>query len=318
MDRRLLLKASLGLSLAPHIAQAQNLEGPPAQLISWPKMTSQYVAPHDVLIWLPHNYETRTKPLASLYVMDGQNGFSPSPYSGSDWGLAQTIPRLVAEGKIKDMIIIAISSGADRNAEYMPQKIVSVLPETYQDKARHFNATAPQTKYPISDAFLHFLITELKPKIETSFKVSTLPQDTAIIGASMGAEIALYAHGEYPDHFGASASLSMPWVVFDLAKDKGEIEANARILAAAYGAWLGSCPLSLSKDQSPHRLYMDQGTVGLDEQFTPYLDAMRPILAQTGWHDGRDLEIEIIAGGQHSEKDWKARLGPIMGFILPA
>src|SRR6185312_6614707 len=284
-------------------------------LIHYPQVASAFVRPRDVVVWLPDGYDPKGKPYPVVYMMDGQNLFEPSPYSGADWGVAEVLPRLIAERKVPAAIVVGVYSTADRNPEYMPQKVYDLLPPDYQAKVRAFEDGKP----PVSDAYLKFLVGELKPMIDKTYNTMRGPEGASIIGSSMGADIALYAQGQYPRVFGASASVSMPWVLGDLAKDPAVAAADARVIAAAWKAWLEQSGMT----PGPNRVYSDQGTVELDGLFTPYMQAAVPMFA--GWGPVPDVSgtkqiptfaDPVFPGARHSETDWRKRLDVPMTFVL--
>jgi len=268
------------------------------------QVTSAFVRPRDVVVWLPDDYDPKGKPYPVIYMMDGQNLFEPSPYSGADWGVAEVLPRLAAAHEAPEAIVVGVYSTPDRNPEYMPQKVYDRLPPDYQAKVRAFEDGKP----PIADAYLKFLVAELKPMIDRTYHTIPGPEGTSIMGSSMGADIALYAQGEYPKVFGASASLSMPWVLGDLSRDPVVAAADARVIAAAWKSWFGQSGMR----PGPNRVYSDQGTVELDGLFTPYEEAAVPMFA--GW--GRAFADPIYPGARHSETDWRRRLDVPIRFVL--
>lgn len=273
-------------------------------LIHYPQVPSAFVRPRDVVVWLPDGYDPKGRPYPVVYMMDGQNLFEPSPYSGADWGVAEVLPRMVAEKKVPAAIVVGVYSTPDRNPEYMPQKVYDLLPADYQAKVRAFEDGKP----PVSDAYLKFLVTELKPMIDKTYHTIPGPEGTSIVGSSMGADIALYAQGQYPHVFGASASVSMPWVMGDLARDPAVAAADAKVIAAAWKAWFEQSGMT----PGPNRVYSDQGTVELDGLFTPYMQAAVPMFA--GW--GKAFADPVYPGAKHSETDWRKRLDVPMTFVL--
>jgi enterochelin esterase-like enzyme len=272
-------------------------------LIHYPQVTSAFVRPRDVVVWLPDAYDPKVA-YPVVYMMDGQNLFEPSSYSGADWGVAEVLPRLAAARKVPEAVVVGVYSTVDRNPEYMPQKVYDRLAPDYQAKVRAFE----EGKAPISDAYLKFLVTELKPMIDKTYHTIPGPEGTSIMGSSMGADIALYAQGEYPKVFGASASLSMPWVLGDLSKDPVVAATDARVIAAAWKSWFDQTGMR----PGPNRVYSDQGTVELDGLFTPYEQAAVPMFA--GW--GKAFAAPIYPGARHSETDWRKRLDVPMTFVL--
>lgn len=275
-------------------------------LITLPQVTSKFVIPRDVTVWLPADYDP-AKAYKTLYMMDGQNLFSPSPYSGADWGVAEALPKLIAEGKAPPAIIIGIDNIPERTREYMPQKVYDHMPPEYQARIRAFE----DGKVPDADNFLKFVVTELKPMIDKTYHAAPGPENTSIMGSSMGAHISLYAQGEYPEIFGASASLSMPWLMADPAKDAAAIEVDSATVAAGWQTWLKTTKLAPGRN----RIYSDQGTVGLDGLFTPYEEKAVAAFRANGW-TGDDFRAPLYEGAEHSEKDWRRRVDIPLVFLL--
>ncbi|HNG95242.1 MAG TPA: alpha/beta hydrolase-fold protein, partial [Acidobacteriota bacterium] len=88
------------------------------------QFSSKLIDPRDVDVWLPPGYETDThKRYPVLYMHDGQNIFDPkTSYGGVDWGVDETMDRLIREKKIRPAIVVGIWNSPKRYAEYMPQK----------------------------------------------------------------------------------------------------------------------------------------------------------------------------------------------------
>jgi predicted alpha/beta superfamily hydrolase len=58
---------------------------------------------------------------------------------------------------------------------------------------------------PQADHYLKFVVTELKPFIDSHFSTKKGRKHTFIAGSSMGGLISLYAICEYPNTFGGAA-----------------------------------------------------------------------------------------------------------------
>ncbi len=181
------------------------------------------------------------------------------------------------------------------------------MPPAYQARIRAFEDGA----VPASDDFLKFLVTELKPFIDTTYATVRGPEGTSIMGSSMGAHIALYAQGEYPDVFGASASLSMPWLMASWAKDPAGIAADRTTVTNGWRAWLDTTRLQPGRN----RIYTDQGTVGLDGEFTPYSESATTLLLNRGWRPDTFVS-RVFPGAEHSEKDWRKRVTIPLEFLM--
>ena len=66
-----------------------------------------------------------------------------------------------------------------------------------------------------SDAFLKFIVEELKPFVDNNYKTQKNRQSTYLAGSSMGGLISAYAICEYPEIFGGAACLSTHWPALD-------------------------------------------------------------------------------------------------------
>ena len=62
--------------------------------------------------------------------------------------------------------------------------------------------------YTMSDTFVTFLIEEVRAKLLKKYRLKKEPEQTAIMGASLGALIATYASYTHPDVFGLCAAQS--------------------------------------------------------------------------------------------------------------
>ena len=277
-------------------------------LVHYRDVSSSFVKPRDVVVWLPAGYDPGA-PLRYrvIYMMDGQNLFEPSQYSGADWGVADTLPRLFRDQNVPPAIVVGVYNTDERTREYTPQKVYSKTPLDYQRRVEAFGGGVPK-----SDAYLKFLVCELKPFIDKTYATMKGPEATSIVGSSSGAYFALYAQGEYPDVFGASASLSMPWLMASPAKTSSEIAADTSLVAKAWQAWLETTHMT----PGHNRIYTDQGTVGLDALFTPYEAASVASFQQAGWTDEANFAAPVYVGADHSEKDWRKRLDVPLVFIL--
>ena len=259
-------------------------------------VASRHVAARNVDVWLPPGYEAAPATrYPVLYVHDGQNVFDArTSFGGEEWGLDEAMARLAADGRIREALVVAIWNSPRRFAEYMPQKPAAT------PRGRKALAEAPPgfDDEPISDAYLRFLVGELKPAIDARFRTRPGREDTSIMGSSMGGLISLYAVLEYPDVFGAAACLSTHWPAGD-----GLVVDYARAALPHAGR---------------HRFYFDFGTLGLDASYEPYQARMDEVMRSAGYTPGRDWVTRKFEGADHNERSWRARLDVPLVFLLGA
>lgn len=284
-------------------AQAQDQ----GRLDHYPAMTSAFVKARDVNVWLPQGYDPNGEPLAVIYMNDGENLFEKGhSFSGHTWEVIPTLSRLIAERRIPPVIVVGIASTNLRNQEYLPKKIVEQLPAREQALIAE-GAGGP----PLSDEYLKFIVTELKPFIDKTYHSQTDAAHTFIIGSSMGGLIALYAHGEYPDVFSGSASLSTHWLLRVGEWFRPSDEVYEPLIRKAFAEYLKATKLR----PEGHKIYVDHGTLSLDAQYGPYAKGFDATMAAQGWDDHHYMSL-VFEGDDHSETSWARRLDVPIAFLL--
>lgn len=271
---------------APAITATGTVQG-------WQDLPSRHVAARTVDVWLPPSYgrdPSRRYPV--LYMHDGQNLFDPAlSYTGVDWDVDGAMTRLIAEGAVREAIVVGIWNTPLRFPEYMPRKPMETA--TPAQLATLGGATAADTR---SDAYLRFLVEELKPFVDATYRTRPGRDDTFVMGSSMGGLISLYALAEYPRVFGGVGAVSTHWPAAD----------------GAVADWLAThLPRA-----GAHRLYFDFGTATLDAQYPPYQARMDAALPSLGYVAGRDWLTRRFDGAEHNEAAWKARLEVPLRFLL--
>ena len=190
------------------------------------------------------------------------------------------------------------NAGPLRHSEYYPEKF---LPGVAEPLRSEFVARALAGQ-PRADAYLRFLVEELKPDIDARYATLPGPEGTAVMGSSMGGLISLYALCEYPQVFGAAAALSTHWV--------GSFEANAALPLAAFNYLRDHLP-----DPATHRLYMDHGTAELDALYGPAQTFVDQLLRDRGFAAPR-FDSRVFEGAGHNERAWAERLDIPLTHVL--
>jgi len=256
---------------------------------------SRLIPARHLEIWLPPSYDTAPeKRYPVLYMHDGQNLFDPtqSQYSQTDWGMDEAMTRLISEGQVREAIIVGNWSTENRFNEYMPQKAVS--PENldrYKADFESFDSDAI-----ISDLYLKFLVTELKPYIDSNYRTRTDRQNTFVMGSSMGGLISAYAITEYPEIFGGAGCVSTHFPLGD-------------------GAIVEYLSNKLP-DPSTHKIYWDYGTETLDHNYEAYQKLMDSHGYAAGYVEGENWMSRKFEGHEHSERAWRARVHIPLIFLL--
>lgn len=223
----------------------------------------------DIIVWLPIGYNPQKNPNKKypvLYMHDGQNIMDPkTAYVGKDWRVDETVMKLIRQKKIKEIIVVGIYNTPDRLDEY-----------SWTEKGRNY---------------LKFIVTELKPFIDSNYKTLSDKDNTAVMGSSMGGLISFYAAWHYPDIFSMAACMSSS---FYYNNDK-----SLKLVQSYRG----------KKKQV--KFYIDHGEDGLIRG-----QKMFCLLSQKGYVLGQDIDYFYAPGAEHNEKEWAARLErPLLFFF---
>lgn len=254
---------------------------------------SRNISPRQVEIWLPPGYgRDTTARYPVIYLQDGQNVFDPATsFGGVDWGIDETMTRLITERQVRPAILVAVWNSSRRSQEYMGAKALAPDDSVFSMGSER----PPVTGRPLSDGYLRFLITELKPYVDRTFRTRTGRDDTMLMGSSMGGIISLYAMAEYPDVFGGIAALSTHWPAGD-------------------GAMLDYLEKRLP-DPTTHRVYMDRGTTTLDATYGDY-QTRADALFRTKGYTGAAVLSRVFEGADHTERAWRQRVEIPLRFLL--
>ena len=245
----------------------------------------------DLQVWLPPNYDapenaTRTYPV--LYLHDGQNLFEKLPSVPGDWQADETAAQLIQSNAIRPLIIVGIPhSGSGRINEYMPI------------------AGAREGIDPQGKTHVAWLLSEVMPRVERAFRVSTAPADTAIGGSSLGSIISIEACSTAPQRFGGLL-LESP----SLTLGNGDV----------VKLWLDT------KTTWPAKVFIGVGgkELGPDaaDRNTQYIAAAKDleqrIARTTSNSTSSTTKLILDPEATHNETAWAKRFPQALKFLFPA
>ena len=221
-----------------------------------------------VTVWLPDGYnKNSTTKYPVLYVHDGQNQFDGSKtLNHQEWRLDESIQSLSAQGKINAPIVVAIDNTSARTQEY--GSAISASPYT------------------------DFIIHQVKPWVDSTYRTYSDRKHTATMGSSMGGLVALNLVWYHDDVFSKAACLSPAFKIkeFDILSQ----------LKKYSGA---------KKDIS---LYVDDGTEGLESELRPGIEETVNYLKSNGY----SVTYNVVNGAEHNEAAWSKRVDKVMGLFF--
>jgi predicted alpha/beta superfamily hydrolase len=232
-----------------------------------------------VLVYLPPSYDSATADrYPVLYLHDGQNVFDQATSFGEEWRVDETAQELITAGRIAPIIVVGIyNTGGHRVDEYTP------------------TPSADGKMGGRADDYGRMLVEDLKPFIDATYKTFPGAANTAVGGSSLGGLLTMHLGLRYPTAFGKLAVLS-PSVWWDDRAILREVEAIA--------------------GKRAQRIWLDAG-VREGERVIGDSRLLRDALIAKGWALGEDLQYFEAEDGEHNERSWGARVGPMLEFLFP-
>lgn len=231
-------------------------------------------------MYLPPGYDEQgPRRYPVLYLHDGQNLFdgATSFIPGMDWQVGQTADQSISAGSVAPLIIVGMYNTKARIREYTPTHV-------------------PKLGGGRADRYAKFLIEEVRPFIQRTYRTTHGPENTGIGGSSLGGLVSLYLGLKLPHIFGRIAALS-PSVWW-----------NQRVMHR----------LAEAADVRPRpRIWLDVGTKE-GPRVVQDVEQFRDVLVQKGWKLNCDLHYERVEGAEHNEAAWALRVGPFLRFLFPA
>jgi predicted alpha/beta superfamily hydrolase len=233
-------------------------------------------------VYLPPGYEReRSRRYPVLYLHDGQNVFDAASM-GMEWQVDETAEALIQAGRIEPLIVVAVANTDARRDEYTPTSVEWKRPDGSISKGGGK-----------ANLYGRFLIEELKPFIDRTYRTRRDAAGTALGGASLGGLVSLWLALEHPQVFGNALAVSTA-VEWDDNVILKKIAALPRMV--------------------PVRIWVDAGSLE-GERFVSGARRLRDALAQKGWKPGTDLEYVEQEGGQHDEISWASRVEGMLSFL---
>ena len=157
-----------------------------------PAMKGAGISDRDVTVWLPPGYEKKTKKrYPVIFMHDGQNLFDAAKTSfGVEWGVDETVDKLIKSKVIPEVIVVGINNTADRSKEY-----------------------APGEK---GDAYMDFMVNKLKPFIDKIYRTMPDAKHTVVGGSSSGGLISFMLAWQFPTVFSKAICMSPALKIQDL------------------------------------------------------------------------------------------------------
>lgn len=276
------------------------------RLIEYERIAADGLPDQRLSIWLPPGYDTGAGRYPVLYMHDGHNLFDLEHSNFNKiWAADKAMLAAIATGPVEPHIIIGIwAPGPDRYRQYLPRSAYDAAPPSVRAQ---MEAMANGGDI-VSDLYLAWITGPLKSWVDASFRTRPGPDDTAIVGSSMGGLMSCYAVLEAPEVFGRAGCVSSHWPAVEPRTVAGEDSGVKALWDGWFAARLGA--------PDGRRVWFDHGTATLDAFYAPYQQVVDVRFAAAGWQKGRDWQSKVYEGAEHEENAWAARLPEIFGWLL--
>jgi predicted alpha/beta superfamily hydrolase len=210
---------------------------------------------HALRVFHPPGYEeNELARYPVLYMQDGQNLFFPGEaFGGRHWMVEETLHVLDSMNLVRKAIVVGIYP-LDRLADYTS---------------------------PGYEAYGRYLVEEVKPWVDATYRTLPGPADTAVMGSSLGGVVSLFLAWQWPEVFGNAGCLSSTFGYRDDLHQRIESEPRRAI-----------------------KIYLDSGWPGDNYEVTR---TMRNTLRARGFRAGEDLFYLAFPRARHDEQAWAMR-----------
>ncbi len=236
-------------------------------------------------IYLPDHYDYTNEQYPVMYFYDGHNLYNNEDATyGKSWGLKEFL-----QSWSKDMIVVGIEcthEGEERLNEYSP------YPVTFRNNLR---------ETPLGKETVEWIIHDIKPMIDQTYRTYPFRECTGIAGASMGGLMALYALTHYNQYFSKAGCLSSS-IGFCLEPlmngiKHSSIDPDTRV----YLSWGTKEAHGIKNiwEEDTHSF-----TYQWNKQVAQYLETLNT-----------RVKLECQVGGAHGEADWEKLVPSFMNFL---
>ncbi len=231
-----------------------------------------------IWLYLPPDYQTQPqKRYPVIYMHDGQNLFDQTTSFSGEWQVDETLTALHQNGNYGAIVIGIDNGGSQRLNEYSPWV-----------NAQYGGGQGA--------AYVDFLVNTLKPYVDSAYRTNSGPENTVVMGSSMGGLISLYAHLREPQVFG-KAGIFSPAFWF------------------SNNSWLQP---RTSPYRSGNKLYLLTGGSEGNNPQAQVADVvrMRDSLQIASGYPVSGLQYVMRPAGQHTESFWRAEFGAAYQWLM--
>ena len=240
-----------------------------------------------VRTYLPPGYEESGRTYPVLYMFDGQNLFdSATTAYGMEWGIDETIEALVGAGAFDGAVVVGVDSPQDPWGRYAE----------YSSWDWHFEGRPIHAR---GAATANFVVDQVRPLIERTYRVRTDPPGVGLAGSSMGGYMTLFTGARHPSGFGRLLAFSP--VVLDEPMAGWRLHEFLSTQGYDPEAWV-----YLDMGGSEELAYVDH-----PDRLVANLARTTEVIRRSARPPAR-LVSRVIPGAGHDELAWGARFAEVL------
>lgn len=236
--------------------------------------SSQLNTTKKIWVYLPLGYEKSAKKYPVLYMHDAQNLFDAKASYAGEWKIDETLDSLKA-----NVIVIGIEHGNEKRMD----ELTPFKNEEYGGGK--------------ADAYLDFIVSTLKPHVDSSYRTKTSKKNTGIMGSSLGGLVSFYAVLRFPETFGKAGIFSPSfWFseeIYTFAKNAKKSKAKLYFLVG-----------DTEGDKEDHIIMVND------------MNRMIDLISENRCDCLNLTKSEVIKGGKHNEKMWSDQFGKAVLWLL--
>jgi predicted alpha/beta superfamily hydrolase len=227
----------------------------------------------DVLVYLPPGYDRdSSERYPVIYMHDGNNLFDRrTAFGGAEWQVDEALERLYREAAIQPVIVVGVYNTPARLQEY-----------TWE--AMNLDGALQGGQ---GSQYGRFLVEELKPLIDKTYRTRPDREHTGVMGSSLGGLISFYLGLHYPHVFKqiGMVSPSIWWKDRVLLQEIPKLSRDLKI-------WLD---MGSREGQNPEAMLADA-------------QKLARALEQQGYQHFENLAFHVAEGAGHNEQAWAERI----------
>ena len=225
-----------------------------------------------IRLYLPENYNESTSSYPVIYAHDGQNLFDDTTSYIGEWGLDESLNQLATETGF-EAIVVGIDNGQELRVDEL----------TPWENSEYGGGEGAE--------YMDFIVNQLKPHIDSTYRTLKDRDNTAILGSSLGGFISHYAIYQYPNVFG-----------------------KAIIFSPSY--WFASEVWDFTSENplpSDARIWLEIGEK--EGEAVDDTERMYEVILNTG-HPEKNIIKKVDPDGEHNEVSWRRQFIPAIKWLF--